>query len=78
MLEGVKCKNGSSGSSESIKSTFAVSLYLKEPPSGFKIILQRGIYDMTTSEAIKMTLKLLLLWNFCTKNHQVMIRYHTP
>ena len=41
------------GTSESIESTFNVSIYLKEPPSGLKIIFQRGTFDMTTGEAIK-------------------------
>ena len=52
-LEDVICEMFSSGSSESIKSTFTVSRYLKEPPSVLKILLQRGTYDMTTGEAIK-------------------------
>ena len=38
---------------ESIKSTFTVSIYLKEPPSVLKILFQIVTYDMTTFEAIK-------------------------
>ena len=37
LLEDVICENCSSGSSESIKSTFTVSRYLKEPPSVLNI-----------------------------------------
>ena len=36
LLEDVIFENCSSGSSESIKSTFTVSRYLKEPPFSFK------------------------------------------
>ena len=57
------CKNCSSGSFESIKSTFTVSRYLKKLPSVLKILFQRGDYDMTTYAATKMNLKLLFLWN---------------
>ena len=46
--------------SESIKSTFTVSRYLKEPPSFLKIIFQRGTHDMTTDEAIKNELKVAI------------------
>ena len=53
LLGDVICENCSSGSSESIKSTFTVSIYLKKPPSALKILLQRGKYDMSTGEAIK-------------------------
>ena len=53
MLEDGLCENCSSGVSEPIKSTFTVSGHLKEPLSVLKIIFQRGIYDMTTSVAIK-------------------------
>ena len=66
LFEDVICENCSSGSYESIKSTFTVSINLKESPSVLKILFQRGTYDMTTVEAIKMNLKLLFLWNFCT------------
>ena len=47
-LDDVICENFSSGGSESIKSTFAVSKYLKEPPSVLKIIFQSGTYYRTT------------------------------
>ena len=69
MLKDVICENCSTGGSESIKSTFTVSRNLKEPPSVLKILFQRGTYDMTIGEAIKMDLKLLFLWNFRTKKH---------
>ena len=42
LLEDVMCEKFSSSSSESIKSTFTVSGYLKEPPAVFEIIFQRG------------------------------------
>ena len=77
LLEDVICENFPSGSSESIISTFTVPRYFKEPSSVMKIIFQRGVYDMTSGEAIKMNLRLLFVWNFCTKNHKVMRRYHT-
>ena len=78
LLEDVICENCSSDGYESIKSTFTVSRYLKEPPPVLKIIFQRVTYDVTTDEAIKMNLKLLYLLNICTNNHQAMRRYHTP
>ena len=53
LLEDVIYENCSSDISESMKSTFTVSRYLKEPPSVLNILLQRGTYDMTTFEAIK-------------------------
>ena len=52
MLEDAICEKNSSGSSESIESTFAMSRYLKEPPSVLKILFQRGTYDITSGEAI--------------------------
>ena len=60
LLEDVICENCSSGSSESIKSTFTVSRYLKEPPSVLKILFQRGTYDMTTYVATKNELKVAI------------------
>ena len=57
LLEDVICEIFSSGNSESIKSTFTVSKYLKKPPSVFKILFQRVTYDMTNGEAIKDELK---------------------
>ena len=60
LLEDVICENCSSGSSVSIKSTFTVSIYLKEPPSFLEIIFQRGKIDMTSSEAIKNELKVAI------------------
>ena len=57
MLEDVIRENISLGSSESIKSTFTVLIYLKEPSQVLNILFQRGTYDMTTGEAIKNELK---------------------
>ena len=57
-LEDVICENCSSGGSESIKSTFNVSIYIKKPPSVLKILLQRGTYDMTSGEDVKNELKI--------------------
>ena len=37
-----------------------VSRYLKEPHSVYKILFQRGTYDMTTFEAIKNELKVAI------------------
>ena len=76
LLEDVICGNCSSGSSESIKSTFTVSKYLKEPPSVIKILFQRGTYDMTTGEVIKNELKVTIPLEFLYKNYKLMIRYH--
>ena len=67
LLKNVICENISSGSSESIKSTFTVSRYLKEPPSVLKIIFERGTYDMTTFEAIKNELKVAIPLEFFYK-----------
>ena len=53
--------------SESIKSTFAVSRNLKEPPSVLKIIFQKGKYDMTTGEAIKNEPKVDIFLEFLYK-----------
>ena len=53
MLEDVICENCSSGGSESIKLTFTVSRYLKEPPPVLKIIFQTVTYDTNTGEALK-------------------------
>ena len=52
-LNDIICENCSSGGSESIKSTFTVSRYLKKTPSVLKILFQRGTYDMTSGEAVK-------------------------
>ena len=60
LLQYVICENCSSGSYESIKSTFPMSVYLKEPPSFLKILFQRGTYDMTTGKAIKNELKVTI------------------
>ena len=78
MFEDVICENGSSVISESIKSTFTMSINLKEPPSVLKILFPRIMYDMTTGEAIKNELKAAIPLKFLHKYHQVMIRYHTP
>ena len=77
-LDDVICENCSSGGFESIKSTFTESIYLKKPPSVFKILFHRQNYDMTTYVFTKMNLKLLYLLNIFTNNHQVMRRYHKP
>ena len=78
LLEDVICGNFSSGSSESIKSTFAMSIYLKEPHSVLNIIFQGGTYDMTTGEAIKNELKVSITLEILYKNHLVIKIYHTP
>ena len=78
MFEDVIREKKSSGAYESIKSRFTASINLKELPSVLKNLLQKGTYDMTNGEAIKMNIKLLLLCNFCTRYHQLMIRYHAP
>ena len=57
----------SSYNSGSIKSTFTVSRYLREPPSVLNIIFQRGTYDMTTGEAIKNELKVAIPLEFLYK-----------
>ena len=48
LLHDVLCDNCSSLSSKSIKITFTVSIYIKEPPRDLKILFQRGSYDKTT------------------------------
>ena len=60
MLEDAICENCLSGGSESIKSTFTVSRYLKEPPSVLNLLFQRGNYDTTTGMAIKIELKVAI------------------
>ena len=57
LLHNVICENCSSDGSESIKSTFTVSRYIKEPPAVLKILFQRGIYDSTNCVATKNGLK---------------------
>ena len=52
-IEDVICENCSLVHSETKKSIFTFWRNLKEPPSVFKILLQRGTYDMTTFQAIK-------------------------
>ena len=59
-LDNVICENCSSSGSESIKSTFTVSIYLKKPPSLLKILFQRWMYDMTSGEAVKNELKVAI------------------
>ena len=76
LFEEVICEHCSSGSYESIKATFAVYRNLRETPSVLKILLQRGMYDMTTGQAIKNELKIAIP-SFFTRCHQVMRRYHT-
>ena len=78
LLDDVICAIFSSGSSESTKSTFTVSRYIKEPPTVLKILFQRGGYDSTTLMATKINLKLLYLLNIFSNNHKVIRRYHTP
>ena len=77
-LDDVICEKCSSDDYESIKSSFTVSIYLKKPHSVLKIIFQRGTYDVTSGDAVKMNLKLLYLLNICTNNHKVTRIYHTP
>ena len=48
LLHYVLCDNYSSLGSKSIKTTFTVSRYIKEPPTVLKILFQRGSYDITT------------------------------
>ena len=67
MLEYVKCEIFSSGGSESIKSTFTVSIYLKKTPSVLKVIFQRGTYDMTTYVATKNELKVAIPFEYLYK-----------
>ena len=50
----------SSGGSESIESTFAMSRYLNKPPSVFNIIFQRENYDRTTYVATKKYVKVAI------------------
>ena len=52
-FEDVVCENCFSGSYETIKVRFTMCRNLKEPPLGFKILLQRGRYGMTTDRVIK-------------------------
>ena len=52
-LDDVICENCISGGSESTKSTFTVSRYLKKPPSFLKILFLRRNYDMTNYVATK-------------------------
>ena len=66
-LDDVLCENCSSGGSESIKSTFTVSIYLKENPSILKILFQRGTYDMTSGEAVKNELKVAMPSEYLNK-----------
>ena len=60
IFDDVICKICSSGRSESIKSTFTVSRYLKKPPSVLKILFQKVTYDMTIGEVVKNELKLAM------------------
>ena len=53
LFDDIICEFFSSSSSESIKSTFAVSTSLKEPPSVLDIIFQRETYGMTNDQTIK-------------------------
>ena len=59
-LDNVICENCSSGGSESIKSTFTVSIYLKKIPSVLNILFQRGTYDRTTYVAKKNELEVAI------------------
>ena len=60
LLGDIICEFFSSGGSESIKSTFTVSRYLKKPPSVLKIIFQRRTYDRTNLVATKNELKVAI------------------
>ena len=67
LLEDVICENCSSGSSESIKLTLTVSIYLKKTPSVLKILFQRGTFDMNTGKAIKNELKVAIPFEYFYK-----------
>ena len=71
LLEDVICENFSSGGSESIKSTFTVSRYLRELPSFFKILFQRGTYYMTNYVAIKNELKVSITSEYLYKKPSI-------
>ena len=60
LLHHVICENCSSNGSGSIKLTFTVSRYMKEPPTVLKILLQRGNYDSTTLVATKNEVKVAI------------------
>ena len=57
----------SSGGSESIKLSFTISRYLKEPHSVLNIIFQRGTFDTTTGEAIKNEVKVATPFEYLHK-----------
>ena len=78
LLHDVICENCSSDGFESIKSTFTVPRYIKEPPTVLKILSQRGSYDSITLVATKNELKVAIPSEYFSNNHKVMIRYHTP
>ena len=77
-LDDVICEDCSSGGSESIKSTFTVSIYLKEPPSVLDILFQRGTYDRTTYVATKNELKVAIPSGHLYKKLSSNEKYHTP
>ena len=60
LLHDVICGNCSSDGSESIKPTFTVSIYIKEPPTVLKILFQRGSYDSATLVATKNELEVTI------------------
>ena len=61
----------SSGGSESIKSKFTVSRYLNKPPSVFKILFQRGNYDMTAYVATKDEPKIAITYEYLYKKPSI-------
>ena len=60
LLHNVICENWSSDGSESTKSPFTVSRYIKEPSTFLKILFQRGNYDSSTLVATKNELKVAI------------------
>ena len=60
LLHDVICENCSSDGFKSIKSTFTVSIYIKESPIVLKILFQRGSYDSSTLVDTKNELKVAI------------------
>ena len=60
LLDDVICENCSLGGSESMKSTFTMSIYLKKNPSVLKILFQIWTYDRTNIVATKNELKVAI------------------
>ena len=77
LIKDVICENCSLVNSGTKKATFTVWKDLKEPLSVLNTILQRGKYDIEKDRVIKMNIKLQSHHNISSRNHKVMIRYHT-